>query len=134
MWKPEKKPKEPKGLIRKTRLSPIGKVGRQRQADRASKLAAEPADANGRRPCYICLNRFEEKGERGIKLEHIIDASMGEIIRRLGLTWAVLRRDQRNHGWACGPCNIGKKLGTLTEHQERRVAAAIARVVEALSN
>ena len=92
---PKPEPRQPKAP---KYLPSIGRVGKQRQADRRAKLKAEPADYRGKRQCYLCLGWFEH-----VDLEHVKDAS----------TNPELRHDPDNHRWACRACNTNKKLGKL---------------------
>lgn len=109
LWKPEKREKAPRRPMRQ-----LGKVGKQRAADRRAKLRAEPAGHDGRRQCYIGLEWTEH-----VDLEHVIDSSHRP----------DLARDPRNHRWACNAHNTGKKNGTLTPAEEVLVQNAIEQVL-----
>lgn len=109
LWKPQKHEKTPLQPLRH-----LGKVGKQRAADRKAKLKAEPPRADGKRQCYIGLEWTEH-----VDLEHVVDASVRPDLRRQG----------RNHKWACNTHNIAKKEGRLTPSEQARVDEAVESVL-----
>ena len=117
---PKREKKEPQPLRRTELARPtkpinqVGKVTKQRAADKRAKAKSEPVGHDGKRQCYICLYRFLHP-----VLEHVIDASARP----------DLRSNPKNHRWACDDCNINKKLGTLSMEQEIRVQTAIEEVL-----
>jgi hypothetical protein len=86
--------KKPKAKAEPRPMKQIGKVGKARQADRTTKLKAEPANHEGYRTCYLCQGWF-----KNVDLEHVRDASTSPALRHVG----------SNHRWSCRSCNSIKK-------------------------
>lgn len=122
LWKPERHEKKQSQPLKRSGFSSLqkpmkqlGKVGKQRAADRKAKLKAEPPRHDGTRQCYIG-NEWIEK----VVLEHVIDASIRP----------DLRSNPSNQRWACAEHNMAKKNGTLTMAEEARVQDAIKEVLD----